>query len=209
MTENSTEKPSQAPLPLWARVRPQRRRAPRKLSWPKGAAQNLPLDLLTPELTLSRVWVKLSHQGTTGFSPWFHLPGFHFGHQFLTHTQVVSPWSTFRCSKRGYHLLGPQKRGNWQTEVRKLRKSQRNGPPPRLSLCVCVCVRVCYFSVHFFFAKCSSKTGLRLEQPGPRHLFVRVFVCSCVSLFLFVLVCLFVCLFVLFCLFVCFVLFVC
>ena len=28
---------------------------------------------------------KLNHQGTAGFSPCFHLPGFHFGYIFLTH----------------------------------------------------------------------------------------------------------------------------
>ena len=25
---------------------------------------------------------KLNQQGTTGFTPWFHLPGFHFGYIF-------------------------------------------------------------------------------------------------------------------------------
>ena len=25
------------------------------------------------------------HWGTAGLSPWFHLPGFHFGYPFLTH----------------------------------------------------------------------------------------------------------------------------
>ena len=29
---------------------------------------------------------ELSHQGTAGFSPWFHLPGFHFGYPFWTHS---------------------------------------------------------------------------------------------------------------------------
>ena len=28
---------------------------------------------------------KLNHQGTTGFGPCFHLPGFHLGYLFLTH----------------------------------------------------------------------------------------------------------------------------
>ena len=28
---------------------------------------------------------KLSHQGTAGFGPCFHLPGFHFGYLFLNH----------------------------------------------------------------------------------------------------------------------------
>ena len=31
---------------------------------------------------------KLDHQGTAGFSPCFHLPGFHFGCLFLTHPQM-------------------------------------------------------------------------------------------------------------------------
>ena len=31
---------------------------------------------------------KLSHQGTAGFSSWFHLPGFHFGYLFLTHSHL-------------------------------------------------------------------------------------------------------------------------
>ena len=32
---------------------------------------------------------KFIHQGSAGFSLWFHLPRFHFGHLFLTHSQVV------------------------------------------------------------------------------------------------------------------------
>ena len=32
---------------------------------------------------------KFNHQGTTGFSSWFHLPGFHFGYPFLTHSQLI------------------------------------------------------------------------------------------------------------------------
>ena len=31
---------------------------------------------------------KLNLQGTAGFSPCFHLPGFYFGYQFLTHTHL-------------------------------------------------------------------------------------------------------------------------
>ena len=31
---------------------------------------------------------KLNHQETAGFSPCFHLPGFHFGYLFLTHSHV-------------------------------------------------------------------------------------------------------------------------
>ena len=33
---------------------------------------------------------KQNHQGTAGFSPWFHLPGFHFGCPFLTHSHAGS-----------------------------------------------------------------------------------------------------------------------
>ena len=31
---------------------------------------------------------KLNHQGTAGFGPCFHLPGFHFGYIFLTHSHM-------------------------------------------------------------------------------------------------------------------------
>ena len=31
---------------------------------------------------------KLNHKGATGFSPWFHLPGFHIRYLFLTHRQL-------------------------------------------------------------------------------------------------------------------------
>ena len=34
---------------------------------------------------------KLNHQGTTGLSPWFLLPGFYFGYLFLTHSPKASP----------------------------------------------------------------------------------------------------------------------
>ena len=33
---------------------------------------------------------KLNYQGTTGFSPWFHLPVLHSGCLFLTHTHIES-----------------------------------------------------------------------------------------------------------------------
>ena len=32
---------------------------------------------------------KLTQQRTAGFSPWFHLPGFHFGYFFLTHSHGI------------------------------------------------------------------------------------------------------------------------
>ena len=35
---------------------------------------------------MSWVWSKSNHKGTAGFSPCFHLPGFQFGHLFLTHS---------------------------------------------------------------------------------------------------------------------------
>ena len=31
---------------------------------------------------------EIYHPGTAGFSRWFHLPGFHFGHLCLTHTHI-------------------------------------------------------------------------------------------------------------------------
>ena len=31
---------------------------------------------------------KLNHRGTAGFCLWFHLPGFHFGYLFLTHSHL-------------------------------------------------------------------------------------------------------------------------
>ncbi|CAJ1365608.1 unnamed protein product [Effrenium voratum] len=37
------------------------------------------------------LWVKTNHQGTAGFSLWFHLPGVHFGVTlFLTHSNVTT-----------------------------------------------------------------------------------------------------------------------
>ena len=37
------------------------------------------------------VWVKLKHQGTAGFSHWFHLLGFQNGYPFLTHSHMLIP----------------------------------------------------------------------------------------------------------------------
>ena len=34
---------------------------------------------------------KLNHQGTAGFGHGFHLPGFHFGYPFLTHSHLKYP----------------------------------------------------------------------------------------------------------------------
>ena len=42
---------------------------------------------------------KLNHQGTAGFSPCFHLPGFHFGYIFLTHSQVTNKKDVMRVSQ--------------------------------------------------------------------------------------------------------------
>ena len=37
------------------------------------------------------VWLKIKQEGqTAGFGPCFHLPGFHFGTGFLSHSQVLS-----------------------------------------------------------------------------------------------------------------------
>ena len=35
---------------------------------------------------------KLNHKKTAGFSPCFHLLGFHWGYPFLTHTQMEPNW---------------------------------------------------------------------------------------------------------------------
>ena len=43
--------------------------------------------ILEAEKTL--VWSRLNHQRTTGFSPWFHLPGFLFGNMFVS-PRIVS-----------------------------------------------------------------------------------------------------------------------
>ena len=39
---------------------------------------------------------KLNHRGIAGFSPCFHLPGFHFGYPFLPHSQISAPKQTRR-----------------------------------------------------------------------------------------------------------------
>ena len=54
---------------------------------------------------------KLSHQGKACFSHGFHLPGFHFGYPFLTHSHmfvalVLCKWpSRVFCVERGHILL--------------------------------------------------------------------------------------------------------
>ena len=59
---------------------------------------------------------KYNHQGTAGFSLWFHLPGFYFGYACLTHSQV----STLGCSilglMNGYVAFGPIVQGECQPE---------------------------------------------------------------------------------------------
>ena len=36
------------------------------------------------------VWLKINQEGqTAGFGPFFHLPGFHFGTGFLSHSQIL------------------------------------------------------------------------------------------------------------------------
>ena len=39
----------------------------------------------------SSVWAKINYHGIAGFSPWFHLPGFHFKYDFLTRSPSFSP----------------------------------------------------------------------------------------------------------------------
>ena len=53
---------------------------------------------------------KLNDQKTAGFSPWFHLPGFHFGYQELL---------TIDCQGRNhprsmlFHMDTPERREEW------------------------------------------------------------------------------------------------
>ena len=60
---------------------------------------------------------KLNQLGTTGFSPWFHLPGFHFGYPFSTHSHLkcaacqdsiprMSVWTEFYGRFRSIGLVG-------------------------------------------------------------------------------------------------------
>ena len=62
---------------------------------------------------------KLNHQGTTGFSPCVHLPKFHVGYRFLTHSIPIFDPQPFVgadrsdatknrviCSGRGFIMLG-------------------------------------------------------------------------------------------------------
>ena len=52
---------------------------------------------------------KFNHQGTTGLSAWFHLPGFQFGYQFLTHSHFarsVLAAGVLFFARLGKHALG-------------------------------------------------------------------------------------------------------
>ena len=46
-------------------------------------------DWVTGKSTGNGYESTLNHQGTAGFGPFFHLPGFYFGYLFLTHTQMA------------------------------------------------------------------------------------------------------------------------
>ena len=41
-------------------------------------------EVPTLGVSISYLGYKLNHNKTAGFSPWFHLPGFHLGYLFLT-----------------------------------------------------------------------------------------------------------------------------
>ena len=52
-------------------------------------------ELAARNLAKTCVWQygygsKLTHHGTAGFGPWFHLLGFHLGYLFLTHSHISS-----------------------------------------------------------------------------------------------------------------------
>ena len=51
-------------------------------TWPTSQ----PADLVRTSGVPFGYGSKLNHQGTAGLSPCFHLPGFHFGYLFLTHS---------------------------------------------------------------------------------------------------------------------------
>ena len=54
------------------------------------------------------VWVKTKPQGIAGFGPCCHLPGFHFGCIFLTHSHmyiICGGSGVFQCSSQGWRFL--------------------------------------------------------------------------------------------------------
>ena len=65
---------------------------------------------------------KLNHQGTAGCSPSFHLPGFHFGYIFLTHSQLVAccnlwlarmSWNRTQLTEHAKHRDQVLESGRW------------------------------------------------------------------------------------------------
>ena len=49
---------------------------------------------------------KLNHHGPTGFQPFFHVPGFHFGYIFLTHSHLPMPSTHQVIRIHFFKLLG-------------------------------------------------------------------------------------------------------
>ena len=56
------------------------------------------------QVGVCRYGLKLNHLGTAGFGPWLHLPGFHLGYLFLTHSHVfIDPFSVGLKEKHVKH----------------------------------------------------------------------------------------------------------
>ena len=87
-----------------------------------------------------------NHQGTTGFGPCFHLPGFHLGYLFLTHSHLrkalIQPYpkglvgletsASTRPTPVASRTCAPRMQlvsGRWPTSTVV---SQNNNPPNRL-----------------------------------------------------------------------------
>ena len=64
------------------------------------------------DLELNGYGSKLNHQGPAGFGPCFHLPGFHFGYIFLTHSQILCTTFIALCQGR-LRIALCQGRCNW------------------------------------------------------------------------------------------------
>ena len=81
---------------------------------------------------------KLNHQGTAGFGPCFHVPGFHFGHLFLTHSHIVYMRRTNAvnmCQSASRPCKGfPVAQWHSGTEVTRPAGFLRGGPAKRMTL---------------------------------------------------------------------------
>ena len=65
------------------------------------------------------VWVKLNHEGTAGFAPCFHFPGFHFGTLFLSHNHILARCAWGCSCRRFAEWYAP-----WKLRGRCMRESK-------------------------------------------------------------------------------------